>query len=456
MKRTAFFLLLLLNFTIYAQIADGSYLISDGQIKKMIILNRKDGSIKLSKVDHANQQEHFIFKPTASNANAFEGKFKRDNYRLEDLNGVIRFCSFDNSRLITSIQVMARDKKSLKSAMKQWGIKSAAKLEFEAILNDKKEPIPLKREYLIKNPTSKFHEEHVTEIVFFSEKPEIGKEDPSKIRTSFKAGEAVWAIAYLPTELAAFEKLHNFSMDNFGKVTRELCIGMDKMDKNLLEEEIAIINSSGVKRLTEADLKLNYVIFQVIPALQGKHEMYKYGVEFITERLGERVESYEHTFEIALTDANMVSNHSKSEMKHVEFIKGEFQYDATGGMEGYTNFSKGIALADLEKKQLPSAAFRDADIEHQMMQQIEFYKHNKGWEVDLKRIIITSDWQILRDDYGTIKGNYIQGVVVYSHSEGCTYMNFGFLKDHIGGGSFSESLHQYDIGRRGDITCDKI
>lgn len=446
----------MLTFHVKAQIEDGDYLSSDSHVEKISVLNRKDGSIRLGKTHYGYEQENYIFKQIDESFPVFEGEGDRTSYRLEDKDGVILLYTLEESRLITSVHVLAQDRKSLKVAMKKMGIKSAAKLEMEAMFNKNKTPEPIKQEYLVQNPTSDFHKEHVNQIVFFSEKPEIGKEDKTKIKTSFKVGEPVWAIAYLPTKLEVFVNLHNSDTDIFGNTTRELCIGMDKLDENLLEEEMPIVNSCPVKRLSKEDLELNYAIFQVIPALQGEHEMYKHGVEFMTERLGERVESYEHTFEVVLTDASKVTYYKKSEITDIEFIKGEFQFDASAGMESYTAFSKGIANAELANKRLPTAAFRDAEIERQMMQQIEFYAHNKQWDVDLKRVIITSNWQVLRDDYGNVLGNYIEGVVLYSHDEGCTYMNFGFLQEHLGGGNFSDTLRQYDIGNRGDVSCDKI
>ena len=456
MKNILIIGLLCIVSTLNAQISGGKYLSSHKYIKTMEVLIRKDGSMRITTIDYLNRPENSVFKPINGDLNIYEGELLKSNYRIEKKDNRIILYELEESRLIISKNVIASDKKSLKIGMKELGIKSAAKLEMEALMNIDAKPVPMKREYMVQNPTSEFHEKHVCEIVFFSEKPEIGKEDPNKIRTSFTAGEAVWGVAYLPTNLENFEFLLHFNRDNFGKVSRGLYIGMDKMDNDLLEEEMPVVNSCPVKRLTEDDLKLNYVIFQVIPPIGKEHQMCIDGVDFMAERMGERVGSYKHTFEVALTNADKASRYTREEMTDIEFIKGEFEFDATTGTEGYANLSKEIANAQLMKKKLPSAVMHDAQIEYEMMRQIELYAHNKGWEVDLKKVIITLSWQVIKDDYGNIEGNYIEGDVVYSHEDGCAYMNFGFLRDYLGDGQFSEALHQYTVGPRGEISCDKL
>ena len=164
--------------------------------------------------------------------------------------------------------------------------------------------------------------------------------------------------------------------------------------------------------------------------------------------MGERLEDYKHELRISLTDGSM-----KPEK---EIFSGVITYDAAGGTESLLASSKEIEEGLLKQKRLPSAVMHDANLEAEMLQQIRLFAHVKGWEATFTKAIITLNWQILKDDYGNIKGNYVEGDIVYKSEEGCGYRNFGFLRECLGGGQYDSAIRQYTTGHRSEVSCDKV
>lgn len=433
-------------------ITDGDYFTTNYQIEKVTILNRKNGTIKAT-LFRNGQATELVFTPNKKEVTSYDVKENRGNsWILKKDNEVVCLLELDSYRAKMSMTYLANNKKELKEIKKKFGIKGQLNQELGSLFGKKEEEVKtiVVPEYFVENPTSDFHQKNAGKIVFFSKKPTVGQEDLTTVKTAFKVGDEIWAVAYLPVNFEAnsyMEILANKFQDMYGKMHYSITIGMDKIDDDLLPDEKIIVNQCTVRTLTQKDLELNYVVFPLtLSSTLNKTE--KDGISFLYKRMGERLEAYKHELRISLTDGSM-----KPEK---EIFSGVITYDAAGGTESLLASSKEIEEGLLKQKRLPTAVMHDANLEAEMLQQIRLFAHAKGWEATFTKAIITLNWQILKDDYGNIKGNYVEGDIVYKSEEGCGYRNFGFLREYLGGGQYDSAIRQYTTGHRSEVSCDKV
>lgn len=451
------FALITWSFLAIAQFPDGNYKTTNPFFSKIELLNRKDGTIKgtfnrvgaspLTLVLRPVNKEKTIYETT-------EKALKNSFFQIAKVENNMALYEFNNQRLIKSEAALGQTGKQIKGSTKYFGFKSALQLQMESLKEEKDREMPTK--FLVKNPTSIFHQKHVGEIVFFTQKPTIGKEDLSTVASEFKSGQPIWAIVYLPTALKNYEGLIHRYQDPYGKITHDLYVGIDKMDEDLEESERPIVNSATIKPLSENDLEKNYAVFQLLPSFDGENEMDEIGGQFLTKRFGERVGNYKHDLEICLTDAEYASRNSKAEMADIEIFKGYLEFDASEGTSIYADLAKKLEEEAIARKPLPTAIYSDSQIEAEMMSQMQLFIRNKGWDFDLYKAYIALDWQVIRDDYNQIIGKYIEANITYSSDEGCAFMNVGFIKKYMGNGEYNSSLQQYTTGERGPLSCDKL
>lgn len=436
------------------KIPDGLYFVSGNEIKQITILNRRDGSIKAT-FETYNGVSEIIFSSLKNLQDSYESVNGKENYVLTKRNSFLTLLQLGDMNLIVKEDILVNNKKELKALRKQPSLMSELSKELGSVWGKKKDKEEEKKEpleYFVKDAISDFHKKNIGKIIFFSQEPIVGKEDISTIKTDFKVGDEIWGVAYFPTAIKEsdyLERLSNYFQDNFGRSHYWVTIGMDKMEKDLLPKENEIVNQCTVKTLKKTDLEKNYVVFQVVPSSLGSMKIDKDGASFLLGRMGERLDPYKHNLRISLTDGKMDQED--------ELYFGVITYDTTEGTEDLINMAKEIEEGALKSKRIPTPVMRNANLEAEMMQQIKLWANNKDWPgVKFHKVIITLDWQILKDDYGNIKGNYVEGDVLYSDNEGCGYRNFGFLKNYLGNGEYSENIRQYTIGFRGELSCDKV
>ncbi|WP_196889034.1 hypothetical protein [Aureivirga sp. CE67] len=424
----------------------GSYLVSGGRIIKMDLVKRRNESFKVSILTTGGEKV-YAFYPLKNNEGSYASK--EDNLVLTKMKGVLVLLELDPKGAIENKFVVGLSRKDIKKGRKTLGIKSDFFNEF--INNSNKKESRYLPEFYVKNPTSKFHQENVGRIVFFSEKPTVGQEDLSKIKTDFKVGDNIWAVAYLPLSLRSgyLYKLSNYSQDIYGNMNYWACVGIDKFEKDMLPKENEIVNQTTVKTLYEKDLDKNYIIFQLLTDRLENSEVDSDGVEFLMKRINERMGSYKHKLRIALTNGRMDSDK--------EYFHGYINFDASEGTEIYKEMSSNMAQKILDAKPLPIAVREDVELEAEMLQQVRIWARNKNWSnVDFRKAIITLDWQVIKDDYGNIEGKYIEGNILYKSNEGCGYRNFGFIRKYLGSSKYDKNLRQYTTGPVGALSCDKI
>ena len=425
----------------------GTYLVSGGSILKMELLKRENNTIKASLLTTAGEKV-LVFYPIPNASDTYE--CETAPLILTKQQQVLVLLELDAKGAILSKNVVGLSRKDLKNGKKTLGIKTDLLSEFRpSSKSDLEGEVP---EFFVKNPSSEFHKQQVGKLVFFSEKPTIGQEDLSKVKTHFKVGDDIWAAAYLPVPLKTkgyMYDLTNAFYDAYGSTSYWACIGMDKNDPQMLPKENEIFNQCTVKDLTEQDLEQNYVVFQVLPKELPNHTMNADGAIFLMERFGERLEAKEYKIRVALTNGRMETSE--------EFFSGYFHFDAREGTEMYAQMSQDLANKKLEDKPLPTAVRVDADLEAEMLQQIRLWARNNNWsDVDFKRVIITLDWQVIKDDLGNIEGKYIEGNALYSCDEGCGHRNFGFIRRYLGSSKYDPNLMQYTVGEVAALSCDKV
>ncbi|WP_272151888.1 hypothetical protein [Tenacibaculum aiptasiae] len=421
----------------------GSYFTSGDAINTIDVLLRDDNVIKAT-FNTSRGNYNYFFKPLDKNKGSYEST--KGNFVLTDKKGVLVLLELDKNNLIKHTVALASSKKALREGKKKLGIKNSV---FTKLNNNKAKST---KEYFLKHPTSDFHKQNVGKIVFFSKKPEIGKEDKTLIKNSFKVGDEIWAVAYLPSAFNSnryFKRLTNSFYDAYGKTHYWITVGVDKNDKDRLPKENEIVNQCTVKSLYKKDIEKNYVVFQLVPATMETSVMDKKGSVFLLKRMGNRLQSKKHKIRVALTDGKMEQNE--------EIIAGYFNYDATTGTETLLEMSKKIASKALDEKKIPTAVRKDRNIERDMLMQVKLWGSKNNWsDVDFKRAIITLDWTVLKDRYGNIEGKYIEGDVLYKSNEGCGYRNFGFIKKYLGGGRYDSFLKQHTVGATAPLSCKKV
>ena len=448
---------------IQAQKIEGTYPFNSKKLAgKVNFLLRKDGSLK-AELNYLNPAKVVAFYPIANKENMYEGdpKTRSQILRLEaKSNDVFVMYQLSAYRYIEEVIIFAKDKQKLKAVEAEMNL-APKKMSLKEKLaklkkgNDKaaqKKMSVKDLKFVAFNPTSKFHEENAGKIVFFSERPVIGQEDPSKVKTSFKIGEPVWAAFYIPTSIEQARStyiglVNEYQDPNTGKLHYYLDLKIDKVDEDLLEDEKEVCWNYSVHKLPLGadDDKLCYV-FQVLPGVND-FNMYRSGAMRVVNSFAENLGAYKHTLRATLNGKGIAS----------KIFIGEFEYDASAGKEALKEYAQKIKNSALEDKELPKPAMSDTGLEAEMTQQAALYASNRGWNGKCVKTIISSGWRILTNPDGTIRGKYIQGYCVFNDEagEGCSYINFGFMKEYEGGGKYSSTLRQYDIGFRGAISCDK-
>jgi len=456
MRLAISFILLAINCLCFGQQTDvsGTYYVSqDGiLVDQLAVVLRKNGTLKVTYSGYS-PEKIIVLNPVAGKEIFETKKEGRDQILMDFSSESYLFTVLDSDRAVTLRTILASSKKEARTGYKTLNGKAAKNpsmimKNFGFKESEEAPPVhPMDVEYIPLNPTSAFHEEHVGEIVFFSEKPVIGQEDPSKVKTDFTVGEEVWGAAYLPVPLSEYSgnDLVNGGSDIYGKRYGFLCVRMDNNDEELLPEEREIVNSAIMIDLKESDFDKNCFVFLVVPNMSSES-----GSDWITERMAERLGAFKHELTVTLTDGRL------SDVNHL--VMGTFSLDASeSGTEVYASISDKMKNADLAKKRVPTAVRQDAEIEAEMLRQIELLAHNRGWEnIKFTKAIISIDWQVVNDEYGDIQGKFIQGSMLFKSDEGCGYMEFGFLRDYLGGGEYADGIRQYSSGSRGALSCDKV
>ncbi|CAL2086107.1 protein of unknown function [Tenacibaculum sp. 190524A02b] len=455
-------------------VIDGSFIPSDIRAGKLEVFKRTDGGVKVTlRKRGTSKATIFVCKQLDKQENTYEGEIayeKRSFERNESIlhlkynasENFIDLYMLDNDRIVTTHILYARDKKTLKSKMKKFKLLSKFKQNLAALSESKKEFSPMVGKLIPSDEPSKLSKGRAGQVIFFSEKPEIGKEDPNKIKTHFKVGEPVWAIAYLPKPYGEMRDLYQEYYDEKERKKRYFVgIAMFKNDRGMVGEEGRLFSMAAVREINKDDLKNNYIIFQVIPTL-NENKMNDNGASWVSERISKLLDNKVQKLKIGLN--------TKSYAKRKDLtISGAFTLDLSQGTGDFDKIAKGINKKQFDAKELPKARKKDASLEAKLKEAVKDHAYGDSYYADTnwKNVIITSkDWDVLktrRSDelYFRIEGLYLDGVITFTGRNGgdCGYMEFRFIKKYMGGGRYSNTVKVYGGGDSIHIThvnCDKV
>ncbi|HAS40847.1 MAG TPA: hypothetical protein DCS93_10225 [Microscillaceae bacterium] len=413
-------------FQSYAQTSlEGDYYSSQVGVKKAFIKQKKGNYIQVVWLSaKGNNRISHTYKPIDNSKKIFEKKLSDGRYSRLDASpkDYIRILYLNRSRKVLQAHVFVV-KRKLKHRRKFF----------------KKEQI-WKGQTIILNATSTFHQKNSNKIVFFSEKPVVGKEDFSKMKTSFKVGEAVWAVAYLSKPLEKYKLYINGQNElTFAIGTTEDADGSEmKKWGGFIQRSLPI----SVQELTK-----NYVVFQVCPA-SLRAEMNVKTAMSITNAV-QNLGATDHLIKVKFEVMG----------KNYNDVYGAFTLDCSEHLTQAKKNASAFKKAYLDSKKLPQPMMTNAALEQKIVEAIQRFGTAAGWDTQFTRAIITSPtWQTVTDPTtGAIKGRMIEAACVGKWSNGdCGYQYFTFIQEHQGGGMYAEGLRRYSTGYRVPIGCNNI
>ncbi|HAS43457.1 MAG TPA: hypothetical protein DCS93_23455 [Microscillaceae bacterium] len=406
---------------------EGTYYSMMGNVTNVVFTPKKGNYLQAEFFFFDGDREKALLKPLDKKTKILEGKFDDNTFvRLMPDKPLVKFYFLSEYRRVYNVGLLASSKKTMRRARKQ----------FKALKTD-----PLLGKYLLLHPTSAFHQKNTHKIVFFSEKPVVGKEDLTKVKTSFKAGESIWAVAYFSRPLS--DGWYQWYLTR----RKELRFGIGILEDNKKSDFVTSIDLIRTLPLTTIDLQKNYAVFALVPK-KGHQGMYLSSALLVTELMAQ-LEPTDHLMGIGL-----VEKHSYSRK-----IFGTFTLDASQGMKKVKALHKTLKKKNLARYQLPKAQMNNPALNKQVLQAIQRFGQAGGWKETFHKVVITSpDWQtITHESTGNIMGRMIEAACAAKWPDGhCTYQYFYFVQDHQGGGKYSQTVRRHATGRQYTIDCQKI
>ncbi|MCW5520229.1 hypothetical protein J1N09_10295 [Aureitalea sp. L0-47] len=277
--------------------------------------------------------------------------------------------------------------------------------------------------------TSDFHKNNIGKVVFFSKRPKIKSENISTVKDLYKAGDFIYAMAYLE---GSFKDLA--SARNAIKVTTSIYV--DGTEK-----------TSHEFSMSWESLKENktYLYMEIIPdPATNTHS----GPAKFSKTLA-NISPRNHEIKVTLTGLGIgLSN-------IIPFAEGTFTLDCSTGRDQLANYAIKYREKNLAGVYMPGAKMNNPDLTQSMKQALI----NEGWEDNKKvqRIVITdNNWKIYKH---TITGKTIYrtipAAVAFKTSEGeCKYWNLTFKQ--VYNGTSYENTIVGGVGSIEDLSCNNV
>lgn len=277
--------------------------------------------------------------------------------------------------------------------------------------------------------TSDFHKNNVGKVVFFNKKPTIKSENTSSVNENFKAGDFIYAMAYLP---GSFKDL----TDARNSINVTTTIYVDGSEK-----------TSHEFGMSWALLKENktYLYMEIIPNPVTNKQS---GPAKFAKSLA-NISPRNHEIKVSLTGLGIgLSN-------IVPFAEGTFNIDCSTGQDQLANYALRYKEKTLAGVYMPSAKLNNSGLIQSMKQALQV----EGWENNKKvqRVVITgSDWNIYHHRVtGKIMYRTIPATAAFKTSEGeCKYWNLTF-KQVYNGTSYGKTVVGA-VGSIVELSCKNI
>ncbi len=282
---------------------------------------------------------------------------------------------------------------------------------------------------LAKVYTSDFHKNNAGKIVFFSKKPTIKAENSSTVKNNYKAGEYIYAMAYLKGSFKELTKATN----NINVTTAIFVDGNEK--------------SSHEFRMNWAYLKegATYLFMEIVPdPATNKHS----GPAKFAKALA-NVSPRNHTIKVTLSGLQVGASFV------TDLAEGEFKLDCSTGQDKLSAFAVKYREKSLSGVYMPKAKMTNTTLANSMKKALQ----NEGWEKGKKiqRVVITgSGWKITKHAVtGRILYRSIAAAAAFKTDAGeCKYWNLTF-KQVYNGSSYGQTV-QGGVGSIVEMSCKNV
>ena len=277
--------------------------------------------------------------------------------------------------------------------------------------------------------TSDFHKNNLGKVVFFNKKPKIKSENSSTVKEHYKAGDFIYAMAYLD---GSFKDLANAR--NAINVTTTIYVDGSKKTSH----------EFGMSWSTLQEDK-TYLFMEIIPdPATNTHS----GPAKFAKALA-NISPREHEIKVTLTGLGIgLSN-------IIPFAEGTFRLNCSTGQDQLANYAIIYREKSLNKVYMPFAEMNNPDLIQSMKQALQ----NEGWENNKKvqRIVITgSGWKIYKHNItGKTLYRTIPAAAAFKTSDGeCKYWNLTF-KQVYNGASYENTVVG-GVGSIVELSCANV
>lgn len=277
--------------------------------------------------------------------------------------------------------------------------------------------------------TSDFHKAHSGEIVFFTEKPEIKAEKPATVKNDYKAGEFIYAMAYLEG-----------SFKDLTEATNDIMVTTTIYVNGTLSSEHAF--KMGWSYLQDGK---TYLFMEIVPdPATNKHR----GPAKFARELA-LVSPRNHTVKVTLSAMQVGSSYKR------DLAEGSFKLDCSTGQDQLAAYALKYREKSLAGVYMPKAAMSNSSLEASMKQALI----TEGWEEgkSVQKVVITSgDWTIQRDPVtNVIVSRTIGAAVAFKTDTGeCKYWNLTFKQQYDGQNYGKTKLHA--VGSIVELACKNV
>lgn len=277
--------------------------------------------------------------------------------------------------------------------------------------------------------TSDFHKKNVEKVVFFSKKPKIKSENNAMPKSLYKAGDFIYAMAYLKGSFKDLTKATN----SISITTNIYVDGSKKTDHTFTMD------------WNELQKDLSYLFIEVVPdPVTNQHS----GPAKYAQKLAS-ISPRNHTIRLSIDAVQPGTSHK------IHLAEGEFNLDCSTGQEKLANYAVIYREKALSSIFMPKASMSNSNLVNSMKSALQ----NEGWENDKKiqRVVITgSNWTVYKHPVnGKILYKSIPAAVAFKTNEGyCKYWNLTF-KQHYNGTSYGNPVVG-GVGSIVDLSCKNV
>lgn len=276
--------------------------------------------------------------------------------------------------------------------------------------------------------TSDFHKKNAVKLVFFTKKPIIKAENSSTIKTDYKAGEYIYAMAYLK---GSFKDL--IKATNIIKLTANIFVDGTKKESHQFTMDWATVKGK------------TYLFLEIIPnpATNKQNGTVKFAEELAN------ISPRNHIIKVTLDGMQQGASFS------TRFAEGEFKLDCNTGQNKLAAYAIKYREKALSSVYMPKAKLNNTVLANSMKKALR----DEAWEKDktIQRVVITgSGWKITKNIVsGKILYRSIPAAVAFKTSEGyCKYWNLTF-KQYYNGSTYGKTV-QGGVGSIVEISCKNI